>query len=51
MRTSYVPVVQCEKMAVTGMSFRPCDVIEFLVKEGNSKAGFTTSIQRSNDKA
>jgi hypothetical protein len=35
MRTSYVPVMHCEKMAVTDMSFRQCAVIEFLVKEGN----------------
>jgi hypothetical protein len=36
MRTSYVPVMHCEKMAVTDMSFRQCAVIEFPVKEGNS---------------
>jgi hypothetical protein len=38
MRTSYVPVMHCEKMAVIGMSFRQCAVIEFLMKEGNSAA-------------
>jgi hypothetical protein len=43
--------MHCEKMAVTNMSFRQCAVIEFLTKEGKSKAGFTTSIQRPNDKA
>jgi hypothetical protein len=36
MRTSYVPVMHGEKMAVTGMSFRQYAVIEFLVREGNS---------------
>jgi transposase len=36
MRTSYVLVMHCEKMAVTDMSFRQHAVIEFLVKEGNS---------------
>jgi transposase len=36
MRTSYVPFLHCEKMAVTDMSFRQRAVIEFLVKEGNS---------------
>jgi hypothetical protein len=35
MRTSYVPVMHCEKMAVTDM-FRQLAVIEFLVTEGNS---------------
>jgi hypothetical protein len=34
--TSYFPVMHCEKMAVTDMSFRQHAVIEFLVKEGNS---------------
>jgi transposase len=38
MRTSYVSVMHCEKMAVTYMSFRQRAVIEFLVKEGNSAA-------------
>jgi transposase len=37
MQTFYVPVMHCEKMAVTDMSFRQCAVIEFL-KEGNSAA-------------
>jgi hypothetical protein len=36
MRTPYVLRMHCEKMAVTGMSFRQRAVIEFLVKEGNS---------------
>jgi hypothetical protein len=36
MRTSYVPLMQCEKMAVTDMSFHQCAVIELLLKEGNS---------------
>jgi hypothetical protein len=36
MCTSYVPVMHCEKMAVTDMSFRQPAVIEFLVEEGNS---------------
>jgi hypothetical protein len=36
MCTSYVPVMHCEKMAVTDMSFRQCALIEFLVKEVNS---------------
>jgi len=31
-----LPVMHCEKMAVTDMSFRQRAVIEFLVKEGNS---------------
>jgi hypothetical protein len=38
MRTSYVPVMHCEKMAVTDMSFRQRAVIEFLAEEGNSAA-------------
>jgi hypothetical protein len=38
MRTSYVPAMHCEKMAVTDMLFRQRTVIEFLVKEGNSAA-------------
>jgi hypothetical protein len=38
-RTSYVPVMHCEKMAVTDMSFRERDIIEFLVKEGKTSAG------------
>jgi hypothetical protein len=38
MRTSYVPVMHCEKMAVTNMSFRQRAVVKFLVKEGNSAA-------------
>jgi hypothetical protein len=38
MRTSYVPVMHCEKMPVTDMLFRQRAVIEFLVKEGNSAA-------------
>jgi hypothetical protein len=29
-------MMHCEKMAVTDMSFHQRDVIEFLVKEGNS---------------
>jgi hypothetical protein len=36
MRSSYFPVMHCEKTVVTDMSFRQCAVIEFLVKEGNS---------------
>jgi hypothetical protein len=36
MLTSYFPVMHCEKMAVTGMSFHQRAVIAFLVKEGNS---------------
>jgi hypothetical protein len=36
MRTSFVPAMHCEKMAVTDMSFRQRAVVEFLVKEGNS---------------
>jgi hypothetical protein len=36
MRTSYVPVMPCEKMAVTATLFRQRTVIEFSVKEGNS---------------
>jgi hypothetical protein len=35
MRTSYVPVMRCEKMDVTKM-FRQRAVIGFFVKEGNS---------------
>jgi hypothetical protein len=38
MCTSYIPVMRCEKMAVTDMSFRQCAVVEFLVKDGNSAA-------------
>jgi hypothetical protein len=38
MRTLYVLVMHCEKMAVTDMSFRQRAVIEFLVKVGNSAA-------------
>jgi hypothetical protein len=36
MRTSHVPVMHCEKMAVTDVLFRQRAIIEFLVKEGNS---------------
>jgi hypothetical protein len=36
MRTFYVPIIHCDKMAVIDMSFHQRDVIEFLVKEGNS---------------
>jgi hypothetical protein len=35
MNTSYVPVMHCEKMAATNMSFRQY-VIELFVKPGNS---------------
>jgi hypothetical protein len=35
MRTSYVPVTHCKKMAVTDMSFKGA-VIKFLVKDRNS---------------
>jgi hypothetical protein len=35
MRTSHVPVMHCEKMAVTDISFCQLAVTEFLVKEGN----------------
>jgi hypothetical protein len=38
MRTSCLPVMHCEKIAVTDMSFRQRAVIEFLMKEGNSAA-------------
>jgi hypothetical protein len=38
MRTSYVPVMNFEKMAVTGTSFHQRAAIEFLVKEGNCAA-------------
>jgi hypothetical protein len=37
MRISYIPVMHCEKMAIT-MPFHRSAVIEFLVKEGNSAA-------------
>jgi transposase len=36
MNTSYVPIMHCEKMAVTIMSFLHRAIIEFLVKEANS---------------
>jgi hypothetical protein len=36
MRTSYIPFMHCEKMAVTDMSFGQRAAIEFLMKEGNS---------------
>jgi hypothetical protein len=36
MRTFYIPVMLCEKMAFTDLSFRQHAVIEFLVKERNS---------------
>jgi transposase len=36
MRSSYIHVTHCEKIAVTSMSFRQYAVTEFLVKEGNS---------------
>jgi transposase len=36
MGTSYIPVMHCEKMAATDMSFRQRAVIKFLVKKGNS---------------
>jgi transposase len=36
MRTSYVLVMHCGKMAVTNMSFRQNAVIEFRMREGNS---------------
>jgi hypothetical protein len=51
MRTSYVPVMHCEKMAVSDILFRQRAVTEFFVKVGNSKADFIISIQRPNDKA
>jgi hypothetical protein len=35
MRTSYLPVIHCEKMAVTDM-FHQGPVIEFILKKGNS---------------
>jgi hypothetical protein len=35
-RTSYVPVMHCEKMAVTDISFRQRAVMEFHLKEANS---------------
>jgi hypothetical protein len=35
----YVPVMHCEKIAVTDMSFRHHAVIEFQVKEGNLAGG------------
>jgi hypothetical protein len=38
MRTPYIHVMHCEKMAVKDMSFRKRAVVEFLVKEGNSAA-------------
>jgi len=37
-------------MSLTDL-FHQCAVVEFLVKEGNLKAGFTTLIQRPNNKA
>jgi transposase len=46
MRISYAPVMHCEKMAVTDITFRQRDVIEFLVKEGNS-VGFIYERLRS----
>jgi hypothetical protein len=36
MRTSYVTVMHCEKIAVTDMSFHQRAVSEFLLQEGNS---------------
>jgi transposase len=36
MGTSYVPVMHCEKMAATDMSFHQHAVVEFLTKEGKS---------------
>jgi hypothetical protein len=38
MRTSYLPVMRCDKMALTDVSSRERAVIEFLAKEGNSAA-------------
>jgi hypothetical protein len=38
MRTSYISVMHCDKMALTNVSFRQRTVIEFLVKDGNSAA-------------
>jgi transposase len=35
-RTSDIPLMHCEKMAVSDVSLRQRAVIEFLVKEGNS---------------
>jgi hypothetical protein len=35
-RTSYTPVMHCEKIAFTDMSLRQCAVTEFLVNEVNS---------------
>jgi transposase len=37
MCTYYVPVMHCEKTAVTDMSFCLCAVIKFALKEGNSE--------------
>jgi hypothetical protein len=51
MRTSYVPLMHCEKMPVTEMSFRQLAVIEFLVTQGNSAELPTRDLQRPNDKA
>jgi hypothetical protein len=34
MHISYIPIMHCEKMAVTTMSFHQCASIEFPVKEG-----------------
>jgi hypothetical protein len=42
MITSYVPVMRCEKMAVTDIPFRQRALVEFFVKKGNS-AGSPTS--------
>jgi hypothetical protein len=39
MRISYPPIMHCEKMAVTDVSFRQRAVIEFLVKERKSAGG------------
>jgi hypothetical protein len=40
MSTTYVPIMLCEKMAVTDMSFHQRAVIELLVKDG-TEGNFT----------
>jgi hypothetical protein len=36
MRTSNIPVMHCENMAITDMSFRQGAAVHFLMKERNS---------------
>jgi hypothetical protein len=44
MRISFVPIIHCEKMAVTDI-FRQRAVIEFLVKDESFRSDFVVCIE------